>query len=131
MSRMTKKFLVPTERAEQRALVKWLSLHPILKNFYCKNNNEGKRTAAQTWNLKLEGLTPGVPDLLIYYPTTTYHGLWLEMKRKMHYPPSARKSDSWVLQEEFIKRVKTVGYAAHFCYGWEEGKQIVENYLSS
>lgn len=128
---MTRKFLIPTENQEQRALVKWLSLHPILKDFYCKNNNEGKRTVGQTCNLKLMGLRPGVPDLFIYYPNTERHGLWLEIKRNMKYPPSARKGASWVLQEEFIERVKTVGFEAAFCYGWEDGKRIIESYLSA
>lgn len=78
------------------------------------------------------GLRPGVPDLLIYYPNKIgQHGLWLEMKRNMNYPPSARKGDSWRLQEEFIERVKTVGFAASFCYGWEDGKRIIEAYLSA
>jgi hypothetical protein len=129
---MTRKFLIPTENQEQRALVKWLSLHPILKDFYCKNNNEGKRTEGQTWNLKLMGLRPGVPDLFIYYPSPSgKHGLWLEMKRNMNYPPSARKGASWVLQDEFIERVKKVGFEASFCYGWEDGKRIIESYLLS
>lgn len=129
---MAKKLVIPTENQEQRALVKWLSTHPILKDFYCKNNNEGKRSEIQTWQLKLLGLKPGVPDLLIYYPNSRgQHGLWLEMKRKMNYPPSARKSTSWVLQEEFIERVKTVGFAASFCYGYEDGRRIIEDYLSS
>jgi len=78
---MTTKLQIPTENQEQKWLVKWLSLHPILKNFYCKNNNEGKRTDVQGYSLKLMGLRPGVSDLFICWPTNTYHGLWLEMKR--------------------------------------------------
>ena len=128
---MTRKFLIPTENQEQRALVKWLSLHPILKDYFYKNNNEGKRTEAQTWNLKLMGLRPGVSDLFIPYPSRTkrFAGLWLEVKRDMHYPPSARKASSWVLQEEWIERMKTVGFHGDFCYGWIDGKRIVESYL--
>lgn len=128
-AKIVNKFLIPTEQQEQRALVKWLSLHPILKNYYCKNNNEGKRTEAQTWNLKLQGLRAGVSDLLIAYPTSQYSGLWLEIKRNMHYPPSARKSSSWMLQEEWILRMKSVGYAAEFCYGFNHARIIIENYL--
>lgn len=128
---MTKRIAIPTENQEQRALVKWLSLHPRLANFFCKNNNEGQRTPAQTWNLKLMGLRPGVSDLLIYFPTKSYPGLWLEVKRNMHYPPSARKSDTWIAQELFQEQVKSVGYAAHFCYGWIDGKEIIERYLLS
>jgi len=119
----------PSENQEQRALVKWLSYHPLLKDFYCKNNNEGLRTRGQGWNLKLMGLRPGVSDLLIYYPTKTYHGLWLEMKRAKNYTPSERLTPSWMAQEEFIERVKSVGYAGEMCYGWCNGKEIIERYL--
>lgn len=123
--------IIPTENQEQRALVKWLSLHPVLKDLFCKNNNEGQRTAGQTWNLKLMGLRPGVSDLFIYYPTKSFAGLWLEVKRNMHYPPSARKSETWMGQEWFHEVVKGVGYDAHFCYGWVDGKEIIERYLLS
>lgn len=126
---MTKRLAIPVERVEQRALVKWLSIHPVLRDFFCKNNNEGKRTAIQTAHLKLEGLRPGVSDLFIYYPTKTYHGLWLEVKRNMVYPPSAKKTPTWIAQEAFQETVKSVGFAAHFCYGWNDGREIIQRYL--
>ncbi len=126
---MTSKAAIPTENQEQRALVKWLSLHPIARDYYCKNNNEGKRTEAQGWNLKLMGLRAGVSDLALFWPTKTHHGLWLEVKRNMSYPPSAKKSDTWLAQIEWIERMRGVGYAGHFCYGWEDGKRIIEEYL--
>ena len=129
--RMSKRIAIPSENQEQRWLVKWLSLHPLLKDFFCKNNNEGKRTEAQTWNLKLMGLRPGVSDLAIFYPTKTFHGLWLEVKRNMHYPPSARKGESWVNQEIWIERMKSAGYHGDFCYGFEHGIEIIEKYLKT
>lgn len=101
----------------------------MLRDFFCKNDNEGKRTPAQGWNLKLMGLRPGVSDIFIYYPHGAYHGLWLEVKRNMKYPPSARATPTWIAQEKFQEIVKSVGFAAHFCYGWEDGKRIVDNYL--
>ena len=125
------KYAVATENQEQRAIVKYLYLHPVLKDFYCKNNNEGKRTEAQTWHLKCMGLRPGVSDLFIYYPTAKYHGLFLEVKRNMSYPTSARNTDTWIAQELFIETVRSVGYAGHFCFGFENGKRIIDDYLSS
>ncbi len=124
-----RKFVTPTEYQEQRALVKWLSYHPVLKDYYCKNNNEGKRSEITTWNLKATGLRPGVSDLLIAYPTKTHHGLWLEVKRNMYYPPSAKKTPTWVAQQEWVDRMASAGYQAHFCYGWEEGREIIERYM--
>lgn len=122
---------IATENQEQRAIVKWLGLHPTLKNYFCKNNNEGKRSEAQGWNLKLMGLRPGVSDLLIYYPTRTYHGLWLEVKRNKKYSKSEMLTDTWIAQQEFINLVKSVGYAGETCYGFLDGKRIIETYLLS
>ncbi len=118
-----------TENQEQKALVKWLGYHPVLKNFYLKLNNEGKRTEQQGFNLKLMGLRPGASDMLIFYPTKTYHGLFLELKRNKKYTPSERRTNTWVAQEEFQKTVKSVGYHADICYGWEEGTKIIDAYL--
>lgn len=109
--------------------MKWLSFHPTVRNFFCKNNNEGVRTAGQGWNLKLMGLRSGVSDLFIYYPTATYHGLWLEVKRNKRYTPSERLTDTWIAQEDFIKSVKSVGYEAKICYGVDDGIEIIESYL--
>lgn len=77
------------------------------------------------------GLRPGVSDLFIYYPTKTYSGLWLEMKRNKVYTPSERNTATWKAQETFQRKAKEVGYAAHFCYGWEHGKEIIEDYLTT
>ena len=127
---MTIKSLIPTEAQEQRALVKWMNYHPIVRNYYLKITNEGKRTEAQGWNLKQQGLRPGVSDLFIYYPTNTYHGLWLEVKRNKKYSQSERGSASWIAQESFLESVRFVGYSGSVCYGWEDGVRIIEDYLA-
>lgn len=122
---------IPTEAQEQRALVSWLSVHPVLKNYFYKNHNEGKRTPGQTVNLKRLGLRPGVSDLFIYWPTKTYHGLFLEVKRDMNYPPSARLTDTWVAQESFLETVRKVGFAGCMCYGFDDGREVITKYLAS
>jgi hypothetical protein len=125
---------------EQKALVKWLNLHPLLKNYFCKNDNEGPRKTivrddkvvpVGLYNAMGMGLRPGVSDIFIYWPTKTYHGLWLEVKRKKKYSPSEMNTDTWKAQEVFQMHVKSVGYMAEFCFGWEDGKRIIENYLLS
>lgn len=126
---MTLRAPIPSENQEQRSLVKWMSYHPIVREFFCKNNNEGKRTDVQGHNLKLMGLRPGVSDLFIYWPTKTHPGLWLEVKRNKKYSKSERSTPTWIAQEKFIETVKSVGFAGEFCYGWMDGKNIIENYL--
>lgn len=130
-SRMTIKPEIPSEMQEQMALVKWMNCHPIVRDYFCKNNNEGKRTPRQGYLLKLLGLRVGLHDLLIYYPTKTHPGLWLEVKRNKKYTKSERSTPTWIAQEQFQERVKHVGYAAHFCYGWIDGKNIIEQYLAT
>jgi len=75
------------------------------------------------------GLKPGASDLFIYYPTRKYHGLFLEVKRNKKYTPSEMKTETWILQQEFLSSVKSVGYAGEVCYGVEDGVSIVEAYL--
>jgi len=106
-------------------------MHHILKNYFCKLNNEGRRTVKQGHNLKLMGLRAGASDLFIYYPTMTYNGLWLEVKRNKIYTKSEMQTDTWILQQEFLSRVKSVGYAGETCYGFEDGLRIIENYMLS
>ena len=125
----TTKIPAPSEAAEHRAIVRWLSYHPIVRDYYCKMHNEGKRTAIQGHQLKLLGLRSGVSDLFIYWPSRSFHGLWLEVKRNKAYSKSERSTKTWLAQEEFMKNVKSVGFAAEFCYGFEAGIKIIEEYL--
>lgn len=104
-------------------------MHPILKNYYCKIHNEGKRSAWQGKMLQLQGLRSGVSDLFIYYPINNYHGLWLEVKRNKHYTMSERSTATWLAQVEFQNIVRGVGFAAETCYGGEDGIKIINNYL--
>jgi hypothetical protein len=124
-----KSMITPLESQEQKAIVKWLSYHPVVRDYFLKLNNEGKRTEATGWHLKQLGLRAGASDLFIYYPTKTYHGLWLEVKRNKKYTPSERSTPTWISQEKFIESVKKVGFAGEFCYGLECGIKIIESYL--
>lgn len=128
-SRMTTTLEVPKEYVEQVALVAWVKHHHQLKRYILKNDNEGKRTTAQGNQAKRLGLRPGASDLFIAWPTRTFHGLWLEVKRNKKYSLSERSTETWLAQESFIEDMKSVGFDGHFCYGWMDGKRIIENYL--
>ncbi len=125
------KTMIASENQEQRALVQWLSVHPVLKHLFLKLNNEGKRTVVQGYGLKLMGLRPGASDLLIYLPSPkgSYHGLFLEVKRNKRYTKSEMSTNTWKSQIEFLERVKSVGYAGDICYGFLDGKRVIEEYL--
>ena len=66
--------IIPTEHAEQVALIQWWELKKLPPIFAIPNG--GHRHKATAIKLKLEGVRPGVPDL--YCPELK---LWIEMKR--------------------------------------------------
>lgn len=59
----TRKDLIPSEEAEQRALAQWLDLHRIL---WCHVPNGGQRSKAVAGKLKAAGVKAGVPDVLVF-----------------------------------------------------------------
>lgn len=128
---MALKNRIPSEAEEQRTIVQWLRLQPLLRDRFFKINNEGKRSLAQGANLKALGMRSGASDIFIAFPTSLYHGLFLEVKRNMHYHASAKQSPTWLAQIKFMEDVKSVGYDAHFCYGFDDCKKIVEHYFLS
>jgi VRR-NUC domain-containing protein len=112
----------PSEGKESLALVKWAYTHPILRDILVHIPNEGKRHPNVGFNLVAKGLRAGVSDFFIPYPTKSYHGLWIELKKTKYYKIQPN-------QIEWIERMKSLGYAADFAYGWEDAKNKIEDYL--
>lgn len=131
MKLLREKLPIPLEDHEHMAIVKWLSYHPIVREYFLKLNNEGKRSPVTGHRLKQLGLKPGASDLFIFYPSKTYHGLFLEIKRNKKYTPSEMSTPTWIAQEKFIESAKKVGYWGDFCYGFSDGIRIIEAYLKS
>jgi hypothetical protein len=111
----------PTERVEQRNLVRWACYTGVRKHLFAIPNGglRDKRVAA---NLKLEGVEPGASDLMLAIPSNGKHGLFLEMKRK-------QGSKLTELQKIFMDKRIASGYEAKVAYGWEHGVQIITEYL--
>jgi len=81
----------------------------------------GKRNKREAARLRLEGVKPGWPDILIAWPTKAYHGLFIELK--------APKGRPTKLQIQKIKDLNEKGYCAGVCYGWEEAATVTSAYL--
>lgn len=122
--------VIASEAQEQRALVQWIKTQPEIRDYVIKLNNEGKRSPQAGRNLKLLGLLPGASDLFIAYPSNHYHGLWLEIKCNRKYSESEMRTKTWTTQIQFLSSMKSVGFAGDFCYGWEHGMRIIEDYLA-
>lgn len=127
------------EDQHQIALLKWAALTrmPTLPNaepgsmvsdYLIHIPNGGSRHLLEAVKLKAMGAKKGVSDLLFPVPVAGKSGLWIEMKAP--FKTSADKNYPSPEQREWIARMERAGYAAAVCYGWEEAKQLITNYLT-
>ena len=115
----------PYEHYEQVRFVNWVKkqslIDPIYKMLFAIPNG-GKRSLRVGADLKLEGVKPGVPDLMFAVPSGHCHGLFIEMKRvKGGYLSKEQK--------EWRERLLRQGYEFKMAMGAEEAKRIILNYL--
>ena len=115
-----------SEHAEQVALMQWFKLqHPKLIMFSIPNGahlaGDNRLRAIKMNNMKAEGLIAGVSDLFLMMPTIKYHGLFIEMKVK-----GGKVSDN---QKVFINNAILIGYQSIVCYGFEQAKNAINEYL--
>lgn len=119
---------IPTESVEQATLVAWLKRsHPSLRMFSIPNGAHLAGSIAQrskqVQKLKLQGMEPGVCDLMLPCARKGYHGLFIEMKRKKGGTTSSE-------QKEWIQYLSEQGYKAEVCKGWESARDLIIEYLS-
>lgn len=109
-----------SEAQEQRTVVEYCDLKHI-PCFHIPNG--GHRNKHTAYQLKLQGVKPGVPDLFIPVPNKDYHGLFIEMK----------KADGGTLtkhQIEWLDKLNSQGYFARCCHGARNAIALIEDYLS-
>lgn len=134
-----------TEHQEQMTLIQWMSTVAFqgkrLSDWIVMIPNEsllsfiapgGRRYAYWTKLLKM-GFRRGASDLMLPIPSGEYHGLWIEMKRRRDaYPGKAELGRSMRPEQvDFLQQMASVGYRAASCYGWEEGRVLIRDYLEA
>lgn len=116
---------VPTEHAEQAALIRWARLsekaHPELRNLFAIGNG-GARTAITGARMKAEGISRGVPDLMLAWPANGWGGLFIELKRHS----GGRVSPE---QQEWLTRLRAANYCPLVCDGWDAAREAICDYL--
>lgn len=112
------------EEIEQKALINRAEYHPICKEYLFAIPNGGSRHKIEAYNLQLQGVKAGVPDICLAYPTKVYPGLYIELKRR-------EKANAVISPEQktWVKRLRKVGYCAVVCYGWESAWDVIIRYL--
>jgi len=120
-----------SESTEQQAVVRWYNLqYPHRLIIAIPNGSwlsgSARLRAILMQKMKREGLVVGASDLLIAYPSGTYHGLFLEMKDIGRTWCSVKKE-----QRLFMKVARQQGYAATWAAGSEIAKQEIEDYFNN
>lgn len=126
---------VSSEYNEQVTLFHWSFImskeHPELELLFAIPNgaklpwgrtNKGKRYSAEAIKLIRSGLKPGVPDIFLPVARQGYNGLFIELKYNKNKPSGNQK--------QMIDKLSKQGYLVSVCYGFEEAKNVICNYLS-
>lgn len=107
------------EHQHQSAFFRWFRLqYPQVLAFAIPN--AAKRGPKLANMMKAEGLVAGMPDLMI---ADGKPGLFIEMKE----PKKGRLEKA---QKEVINRLSDAGYQVAVCYGWEQAKEVAQQYLT-
>lgn len=117
---MPNKYGKPTEAEEQTALFQWAAYHSKLKYMYAVPNG-GSRNLIEAANLKRQGVKSGVPDICLPVAREDYHGLYIELK--------VGKNKISENQKEWMEYLTKAGYKTAVCYGFEEAKGLLLDYL--
>jgi hypothetical protein len=115
-----------TEHSLQAALFCWASQNrakwPELRWMFAIPNGgmRGKVTASR---LKAEGVKKGVPDIFLPVAKGGFHGLFIEMKKRVN----GRMS---IEQKTFSEAMTRKGYMFACCNSTEKAIVVIEAYLS-
>ena len=104
----------------QKAICDYLNLKNIL--FCASLGGQYQIHMSQRIKAKKTGYKKGFPDLFIYEPMGSYHGLAIELKVGYNKPTKEQKK--WC--QDLNKR----GYKAVVCTGIDESLKTINNYLN-
>lgn len=114
------------EQDDQRALITWFKLQ-FPKELLFAIPNQLVRSDCQAFMMAKEGLVSGLPDLMLACPKKGYCGMFLELK-KMAIPGEARGRIT-KRQETILEHLNSRRYLGMICYGFDEAREAVLNYM--
>ena len=73
----------------------------------------------------------GFPDLFIVQPNNQHHGLFIELKIETPFKKDGtiRTNGHLEEQQEMLIELNKKGYSAHFSWGFDMTKSIIDTYL--
>lgn len=111
------------------ALYMKLQYPDVLYHFDLAGLNLSK---AQSGMMKAIQLHRGFPDLFIAEPKNGYCGLFIEVKAegtKLYKKNFEAATPHITEQSEFMDALRIKGYKCEFGVGWDNCKEIIDNYL--
>ena len=103
----------------QKAVCKYLDLNNVL---YCGSmGGQYQKFHSQRNKAKATGYKRGFPDLFIYEPSGSYHGLAIELKVGYNKPT--------VEQLTWLNKLTERGYLAMTSNGIDQAIEIIDTYL--
>lgn len=115
------------ERDEQAALFRFAHIaarHDPRWTLLNASQNGLHTTPQQARRAKACGMKRGIPDLCLPVPSSGYHGLYLELKRRGATACHVTPEQSW-----WLAQLNAQGYAAQVAYGWEHAVALIRAYL--
>lgn len=119
--------LIRWSKCQKLPALDYIELESKVIDYLYAIPNGGKRNLREAVRLKAQGVKSGVSDLHLALPMNGKCGLWIEMKKpivKGQAKPSVSLS-----QRQWLKRMEKAGYSAVVCFGWEEAKEAILNYI--
>lgn len=110
-----------TEEQEQVLFADWLRAKQIR---FTASANGGSRHVIEAKKLKRMGISAGFPDIEIPYPRGPYHGLYIELKRKVRSKLSPEQID-------WLSFLEGQGYYVACAKGFDCAKQVVLDYFAA
>jgi hypothetical protein len=113
----------------QCQVAQYLDLHP--KHPLYSADCGGMRTSIGTaTKMKRMGHKKGIQDVFVFEPRNNCHGLAIEIKTKEGEPyPDTKRGVPSVEQYTWMKDLNERGYKAVICYGFNECKKAIDEYL--
>lgn len=113
------------EDNEQIALMQWAKNQKYkdgkVADFLHHSPNGGSRNAIEGAKFKRMGVMAGFPDLFLFVPANSYHGLLIELKVK-----NGRVQPT---QKIVLNRMAELGYCCKVCFGAEQAINEIKSYL--
>jgi len=110
------------ESALQRSCIKWFRLqYPNYSSLLFAIPNGGYRSPIEAAIMKGEGVLAGVADLFFSFPSSGYHGFYIELKYE--------KGKQTPSQKDFQSAVTQVGYRYEVVNSLDDFMLSVNSYL--